>query len=154
MLLQSREIRITWRVCVCVWQGDCSVCVTWESTTWGGSLVQLLALPLTECSSRQLSNGRRRAVVIVVFVLCALMENVFYKAWGSRLVGSRELLHKVILLLSNLMWCTVNLSSQVALSHLRFLLVWFVWEVSLCSVAHAREGMLNEVSHSGPCVVH
>lgn len=62
-------------------------------------------------------------MVIAVFVLCALMENVFYKARGSRLLGSKELLRKVILPLSYLMWCTVNLSPQVVFSHLLYF--WF-----------------------------
>lgn len=154
MLLQSSEIGITCRECVWMAGGLQCVCDMGinEVSRQLGAAFSLASYWMQQL--RQLSDGRRRAVVIVVFVLCALMENVFYKAWGSRLVGSRELLHKVILLLSNLMWCTVKLSSQVALSHLHFLLVWFVWEVSLCSVTHVREGMLNEVLHSGPCVVH
>lgn len=102
--------------------GECSICAVWKLPLWGGSLKQLLALPLTGCNCRRLSIERWRAVVIAVFVLCALMENVFYKAQGSRLLGSKELLHKVILPLSYLMWCIINLSSQVVFSHLLYFL--------------------------------
>lgn len=78
-------------------------------------------------------------MVIVVFVLCALMENVFYEAGDSRLFGSRLLLHKVILLLSNLMWYTVNLSSQVSFSHLpSFCFVLFV--KSAFAMLHVCDG--------------
>lgn len=108
------------RVCL---TGSAIFCTVWKLPLWGGSLKQLLALPLTGCNCRRLSNERWRAVVIAVFVLCALMENVFYKARGSRLLGSKELLRKVILPLSYLMWCTVNLSPQVVFSHLLYF--WF-----------------------------
>lgn len=82
-----------------------------------------------------------------MFVLCALMENVFYKAQGSRLLGSKELLHKVILPLSYLMWCTINLSSQVVFSHLLyFFLVCLGNESLLCC---AIEG--ENVKRHGHC---
>lgn len=73
-------------------------------------------------------------------------------AWGSRLFGSRKLWHKVNLLLDNLMWCIVSLSSQV-FSHLTFLLFWFVWEISLCYAVFVcgRERMFHEVSHRICC---
>lgn len=153
MLLWSRERRVMCSECVCVFaRGECSVYVTWKLPGWEGRSVQLLALSLAGGNCRWQSNWRWRVVVVVVFVLCTLMKNVFYEAWGSRLFGSRELLHKVILLLSNLMWCTVNLSSQVSFSHLpSFCFGFFVKSAFPMLRMCDRERMLNEVSHSGPC---
>lgn len=138
-------------VCVCVDEGGVHSVGDMEITSVRRQIGAAFGFTLTGCNCRWQSNGRWRVMVIV----CVhWWKNVFYEAGGSRLFGSRVLLHKIILLLSNLMWYAVNLSSQVSFSHLpSFCFGLFVKSAFAMLRVFDRERMLNEVSQSGPCGV-
>lgn len=116
MLSWSQEIGMMCSECACVLvRGVYRVYVMWKLPVWEGRLVQRLAL----LSLGATADGKATGDEGWWWLLFVCTDGkMLYEAGGSRLFGSRVLLHKIIMLLSNLMWYTVNLSSQVYFSNL------------------------------------